>query len=79
MDETTLTLRAAGELLRCEPEDVLELVRRGDLLGVKIPRRGWFVHRDDVAAFVSDQGASDARRPYQAGTDTRQETDPRSA
>lgn len=51
--DAILTLEQAAEILGRSSGDVYQLIRCGDLLGIKIPDLGWFVHRDQVNDYVA--------------------------
>lgn len=54
-DGVLLTLEQAAEILGRSSDDVYQLIRRGDLLGIRIPDRGWFVHRDQVNQYIASR------------------------
>lgn len=55
--ENLLTVKEAAEKLRCHPETVRELLRRGDLEGIKYSsagRRGvWKISEKAIDAFLN--------------------------
>ncbi len=55
----TIDSRECAELLRCTPEQVEELARKGDLPAVKIGR-GWLFVRADLLAYLAEKAREEA-------------------
>lgn len=60
----TIDAEECAELLKCTPETVEELTRKGELPAVKFGR-GWIYVRADLLAYLAEKGRRDAeeRRP----------------
>ena len=60
----TLNADQCAELLKCTPETVEELSRKGELPGVKIGR-AWLYVRADLLAYLAERGRREAEERRQ--------------
>lgn len=60
----TIDAEECAELLKCTPETVEELTRKGELPAVKIGR-SWIYVRADLLAYLAEKGRRDAEERRQ--------------
>lgn len=63
----TIDAEDCAKLLRCTPETVEELTRKGELPAVKIGR-GWLYVRADLLAYLAEKGRREAEERRQQFT-----------